>query len=117
MRTIFMIALVCLLPVAALAERGDIACIRGNCEGWSGSYENENNITATYTFNNNSGKPAFNIKLRLLFYTYLDEYVSMVQKNIEGPITRKSSFTGSWPDKASKVQFEIYCSDEPQQQK
>lgn len=117
MKIVFMITLLCLLPVAALAESGSIPCIRGNCEGWSGSYENENNITAKYTFNNDTGKPAFNIKLRLLFHTYLDEYVSMVQKNIEGPITRKTSFAGNWPDKASKVQFEIYWSEEPPTQK
>jgi hypothetical protein len=115
MRIVFMIALLCLLPVGALAESGDMPCIRGNCEGWSGSYVNENNITATYTFNNNSGKPAFNIKYRLLFYTYLDDFVATIQNNIEGPITRKTSFTARWPDKASKVQFEIYWSEEPQQ--
>ncbi len=111
MRIIFVAVLLCLLPVAVLAESGDIPCIRGDCEGWSGAYENENNITTTYTFLNNSGKAAFNINLRLLFYTYLDEYVTTIQKKLEGPITRKSSFVARWPDNAAKVKFEIYFSE------
>jgi len=105
------------MPVAVLAERGEIPCVRGNCEGWSATYENENDVTATYTFYNNTGKPAFNIKYRLLFYTYLDDFVTTVHNKIEGPITRKTSFSGQWPDKASKVQFEIYWSEEPAPQK
>ena len=117
MRIVFMIALLCLLPVAALAERGEIPCTRGNCEGWSGSYENENDVTTTYTLLNNTGKPAFNINYRLLFYTFLEEYVATIQNRIEGPITRKTSFIARWPDNAAKVQFEIYWSEEPQQQK
>lgn len=111
MRMIFVAILICLLPGAALAEQGDIPCIRGNCEGWSGSYDNENNFTTTYTFHNNTGKPAFGITCRLLFYSYLDEYVANIQKKIDGPITRVTSFVGTWPDNASKVKFEIYWSE------
>jgi hypothetical protein len=114
MKIIFIAAIFCLLPVVVLAESGDIPCIRGNCDGWSASYENENNITTKITLNNNTGKPAFNINLRILFYTYLDEYVALIQKKIDGPLTRKTTFTERWPDKAAKVQFEIYAKEDQQ---
>lgn len=113
MRFFIIIILLCLLPVAVLAEQGEIPCIRGNCEGWTGSYENENDVTTTYTLHNNTGKPAFKINCRLLFFTYLDDLVTTIQNKIDGPIVKEISFIERWPDNAAKVQFEIYWSEEP----
>lgn len=111
MKIFLIICQICLLPLISFAESGEARCVNGNCEGWSLSYENKNDITANYTLYNNTGKPAFNINYRLLFYTYHDEFVTSISKNIAGPLSRKRTFSDTWPHNASKVQFEIYSND------
>jgi hypothetical protein len=116
------IFIVMLFSTKVFADTGDIKCVNGNCDGWTGHYETITGSSgmgkysgaADYIFKNNTGKPAFNIKIMLNFYDYFGTFIMRLQRKEEGPINVQIPMRGPWPTGASKVTFDIYYSEEYQ---
>jgi hypothetical protein len=112
MRKIILVIALLILPNIVYAEKGDIPCVNGTCEGWHAWYEkNAFKNDVIFHFDNNTGVTAFNITVIVNMYDYFDNYLGRIEKKVAGPIHKFINLGGTVHKDTSKMTCDIYWSE------